>query len=183
MRPSRRDLAEMAVGLLSTLYNTAYRLTGNQPDAEDLVQETYAQALAHLHELRSPAKCKAWMFRILRNQFVSNARARRARPELTVLDGGAMEGAVLEPDRYPDRAALVRLSGRAIAQALAELSEELRTSVLLAEVEGFSYQEIAHVMECPIGTVRSRIARARMQLIGALAPAADAFGIGKERRP
>jgi RNA polymerase sigma-70 factor (ECF subfamily) len=149
---------------LSSLYNFAYRLVGNEADAEDLVQDTYVEAFRHAGQLRDLAGCRAWLFRILRNRRVSCERRRRARPELVIVEGG-VEAAdpSLASEALPplERAVVARLSRPAILRALATLPDDLRTVLLLCDLEGFTYEEIADIMQCPIGTVRSRIARAR----------------------
>src|SRR3989442_1955179 len=177
------EFAAIPLGFLSALYNAAYRLTGSEVDAEDLVQDTYVEAFRHADQLRSLAECKPWLFRILRNRFLSAERRRRARPELVLVEGGVE--AVENPEalaRLPqlERASIGRLARPAILQALGRLPEELRTAVLLCDLEGFTYQEIAEIMECPVGTVRSRIARARAHLVRQLAAQAAALGIGRE---
>jgi RNA polymerase sigma-70 factor (ECF subfamily) len=178
----RNEFAAVALGFLPALYNAACRMTGNEHDAEDLAQETYAEAFRHADQLRNLARCRAWLFRILRNRLVSRERARRARPELVVLEGGtdAAETSAPEVMLSLERDVLVRLARPAIARALARLPEELRTAVLLCDLEGFTYEEIAEIMQCPIGTVRSRIARARARLMQQLAAQAVALGITKE---
>lgn len=176
----RGEFAAVALGFLSGLYNAAYRLTRNEHDAEDLAQETYAEAFRHAEQLHDLSRCKPWLFKILRNRFLSRARERRARPELVVLEGG-LDAAetVTAADVLPrlEQALLARLARPAITQALATLPEDLRTAVLLCDLEGFTYDEIAEIMACPVGTVRSRIARARARLMRELAPHAAALGI------
>ena len=179
------QLAAVALGFLSALYNAAHRMTGNEHDAEDLVQDTYVQALGHADQLRDLAQCKAWLFRILRNRFLSLDRSRRARPELVLVEGGLeVAEAATAHERLPQlEAAMVgRLARPVITQALAKLAEELRTAVLCCDLEGFTYEEIAEIMQCPVGTVRSRIARARTRLMQQLASQAAALGITKEPR-
>ena len=186
MKPTRLDdFTAVALGSLPALYNAAHRMTGNEHDAEDLVQDTYVEAFRHADELRSLARARAWLFRILRNRYVSAARSRRARPELAVVEGG-LEAAedVAAAERIPqlERGMIGRLARPAILQALGRLPEEMRTAVLLCDLEGFTYEEIAEIMQCPLGTVRSRLARARAQLARQLAAHATALGIGKGSR-
>jgi RNA polymerase sigma-70 factor (ECF subfamily) len=170
----------IAVGLVSSLYNAAFRLTRDERDAEDLVQDTYAYAFEHANELRSAAAAKTWLLRILYHRFISLRRTSRARPELKVLEGGLEESSVaVEAALRLERATIGRLSRPAITKALERLPEQLRTAVVMCDVEGFSYQEIAEIMACPVGTVRSRIARAREHLMRALAAEAAALGIGR----
>ena len=144
------------------LYNLGRRLTGNDADAEELVQETYVRALAGAHTFGG-GNLKAWLFKILRNTFVDLRRRNRAAPAPgDVEDVGAADDApLLRDDLELDR--LRRLVGEEIEAALASLSDEARTIVLL-DVEGFSESEVADVLGCPIGTVKSRLSRARLSL-------------------
>ena len=176
------EFTAIALGLLSSLYNAAFRLTRDEHDAEDLVQDTYAYAFEHANELRSLAASKTWLLRILYHRFISLRRTARSRPELKVLEGGLEESpAAVEVALRLERATIGRLSRPEITKTIERLPEELRTAVIMCDVEGFSYQEIAEIMDCPIGTVRSRIARAREQLMRALAAEAATLGIGSSR--
>src|SRR5712692_6241425 len=114
----------VALGALSSLYHFAYRLVGNEADAEDLVQETYVEAFRHAGQLRNLARCRGWLFRILRNRRVSRERMRRARPELIILEGGVEAAdASVASETLPqlERAVVARLARPAIVQALATL--------------------------------------------------------------
>lgn len=185
MTPERRhEFIAVALDFLPSLFNAAVRMAGSEHDAEDLVQETYVAAFGHAEQLRDLAHCKAWLFRILRNRFVSRERERRARPELVVVDGGIDAADALQPDAVPvvERAMIARLARPAITQALARLPEDLRTALLLCDLDGFTYDEIAEIMACPVGTVRSRIARARARMVKQLGTQAIALGITKEPR-
>jgi RNA polymerase sigma-70 factor (ECF subfamily) len=181
MSASKSEFARVALGFLPTVYNAAFRLTGNASDADDLVQSTYEEAFRHAHQLRTLAHCKTWLFRIMRNRFISSLRKRRSRPDLVAIDGGLD----VDPERATDdapaleRQVLERLSRPAIVHALSRLPEDMRTCVLLCDLEGFTYEEIAEIVRCPLGTVRSRIARARAQLARDLAEQASGLGILK----
>jgi RNA polymerase sigma-70 factor (ECF subfamily) len=150
------------------LYDLACHLTHNGPDAEDLVQETYARALRAWGQLEPGSNLRAWLFRILRNSFLD--RARSARRQAT--DGGLDEEATSaaadgDGDGWlrgdPELERLRGLVGEEIRSALATLAEPARTAVLL-DVQGFSEAEVALVLGCPTGTVKSRLARARAAL-------------------
>jgi RNA polymerase sigma-70 factor, ECF subfamily len=174
------DFTAIAVGLLSSLYNAAIRLARDAHDAQDLVQDTYAYAFAHADELRSVAAARTWLMRILYHRFISLRR--QVRPELTLLEGGLGEPSAFEAAMSLERATIARLSRPALSAAVNKLPEEMRTALWMCIVDGMSYQEIAEIMDCPVGTVRSRIARARAQLMHALAAEAAALGIGRERK-
>lgn len=181
VRPT--DFTPVALGFLSTVYNAARRMTRNEHDAEDLTQDTYDAAFRQAAQLRDLAHCKAWLFSILRRRWISGERKHRARPDLVVLDGGieAAEALASQGDLPAlERVMIARMARPAITEALERLPEELRTALVLCDIEGFTYEEIATIMACPLGTVRSRIARARERLARQLAPQAAALGIGKE---
>src|SRR3989442_2564404 len=121
------EFAAVALGFLSAIYNAAHRMTGNEHDAEDLAQETYVEAFRHAAQLRDLAHCKAWLFRILRNRFISSERKRRARPELVMVEGGveaADAKAAQESLPQLERAVMARLTRPAIVQALERLPDE-----------------------------------------------------------
>lgn len=142
------------------LYRYAYRLSGSAADAEDLTQETFGKALARLSQLREPDRAKAWLFRILRNGYLRRVRDQK-RHRVIPLDavGDLPERPAAElPDIDPARLQL----------ALNELDEAFRTPIILYYFEEFSYRDIAEQMELPIGTVMSRLARAKVYLRTAL---------------
>ena len=146
------------------LYHLGRRGTGNDADAEELVQETYARALAGARTFTG-GNLKAWLFKILRNTFVDLRRRNRTAPAPAARDlddaGAGDDAELLRDDLELDR--LRRVVGEEIEAALAALSEEARTIVLL-DVEGLSESEVADVLGCPVGTVKSRLSRARVLL-------------------
>jgi RNA polymerase sigma-70 factor (ECF subfamily) len=149
-----------------TLYNLARHLTGNAADAEDLVQETYVRALRAADRLAPDSNLKAWLFRILRNTWISAYRRRRIDPVEGGLDTVApvVDGA--QPAWRRDDAELDHLRkvvAEDIERAMAGLTEEARTVVLL-DLEGLTEREVATVVGCAVGTVKSRLARARAAL-------------------
>jgi RNA polymerase sigma-70 factor (ECF subfamily) len=153
-----------ALAHVDRLYNLGRRLTGNDADAEDLVQETYVRAVAGARTF-SGGNLKAWLFKILRNTFIDLRRRARGGPTATPADPELTRATddveLLRDDVELDR--LRRLVGEEIDAALAALSEESRTIVLL-DVEGFSETEVAGIVGCPVGTVKSRLSRARLLL-------------------
>jgi len=160
-------LGREALGYADTLYNLARYLTGNPTDAEDLVQETYARALQAAHQFTPGTNLKAWLFRILRNTFISVYRRRRHDPTTGGLDvvdptgQGPAREEWLRDDLELDR--LRKVVGEEIEQALMTLSEEARTVILL-DLEGLTEVEVAQVVGCAVGTVKSRLSRARAAL-------------------
>jgi RNA polymerase sigma-70 factor (ECF subfamily) len=168
---SDRDAADVvareALAYADSLYNLARYLAGNAADAEDLVQETYARAMRGAAGFEPGTNLKAWLFRILRNTWLSLARRRHADPVVGGLDtvtSAAPPGAA-EPwhrdDAELDR--LRKLVAEDIERALMRLPEDARTVVLL-DLEGLSDTEAAAVLGCPVGTVKSRLGRARQAL-------------------
>jgi RNA polymerase sigma-70 factor (ECF subfamily) len=164
---SGSTLGREALAYADTLFNLARYLTGNPTDAEDLVQETYARALQAAGQFTPGTNLKAWLFRILRNTFISNYRRQRNDPTVGGLDTvdpiaqGAAAEQWLRGDPELDR--LRKVVGEEIEQALMRLSEEGR-SVILLDLEGLTEVEVAQVLGCAVGTVKSRLARARSAL-------------------
>jgi RNA polymerase sigma-70 factor (ECF subfamily) len=168
---------------LDALYSMALRLTRSPVDAEDLVQDTLVRAYRFYDRFEAGTNFKAWLLRIQMNSFVN--RYRRSVRERLVFDGpmavpvgeGVMSRASMRGLTDPEGDAQRRLIAREINRAFEELSEEARAMVLLADVEELSYKEIADVVGCPIGTVMSRLHRARKQLQGSLQKHAVELGI------
>jgi len=161
------DIGQEALAYADTLHNLARYLTRNDADAEDLVQETYAQALRGAHQFTPGTNLKAWLFRILRNTFVSQYRRQRLNPIVGGLDTvdpnaqGPADEQWLCNDIELDR--LRKVVAEDLERALMTLSEDARTVILL-DLEGLSEVEVAHVLGCAVGTVKSRLARARAKL-------------------
>src|SRR3954469_23115123 len=155
--PSAGGLHQLIDAHYETLYRYAYRLSGSAADAEDLVQEACGKALAHLPQLREPERAKAWLFRILRNLYLHKVRDQK-RHRVVPLDavGDLMQRESEDPMPEIDPAQL--------QQALNELDETFRTPIILFYFEEFSYRDIAEQMDLPIGTVMSRLARAKVYL-------------------
>jgi RNA polymerase sigma-70 factor, ECF subfamily len=170
------EFAEVALSYLNQLYGAARRLTGNAADADDLVQETYLLALQHYKELRSLAHCRAWLYRILHRQAVTRYRRRHARPGLLLVSEEADGSDQVTPDTLGDNP-LEHVALQEIRDAIDALPSDLRIAVTLCDIEGFPYAEIAHITDCPVGTVRSRIARARAKLMTMLRANAEDCGI------
>ena len=176
---SYEQFAELALSYLNQLYSAAQRLTGRSADADDLVQETYRLAFQHYAELRNLAHCRAWLYRILHRQAVTRVRRQSAGPQLVLLDGGAEEEWSRCGDPI-DGEQIAQISLREIRNAIDALSSDLRVAVTLCDIEGFSYAEIADITDSPIGTVRSRIARARAKLMAKLQTHAEECGIRRK---
>jgi RNA polymerase sigma-70 factor (ECF subfamily) len=155
---------------LDALYGVACRLTKSPLDAEDLVQDTLVKAVRARGQYQAGTNLKAWLFKILTNTFIN--KHRRGGIERVVLDGpdadpladGWVSAASMRALRDPETQALRPIVEEEVRRALAELPEEFRLAVVLSDVEELSYKEIAEVMNCPVGTVMSRLHRGRRLL-------------------
>jgi RNA polymerase sigma-70 factor (ECF subfamily) len=164
-----RDLGDQLTQHVPSLLRTARRLTKSAAEAEDLVQETLMRAVQRHDELRDPSRARAWLLAIQRNLFLNSRRG--LRPRLEVLDGDAARGR-REPAGDLELELLSGSLDDELYRALDALPEDQREALWLREVEELTYDEIASVQSCPIGTVRSRLARARSAMIELVAPGA-----------
>ena len=175
-----------AMGYLDQLYGAALRMTRNPADAEDVVQETYAKAFSSFDQFTPGTNLKAWLYRILTNTYINSYRKAQRQPKISgsvdVEDWQLARAASHSSGGLPsaEREALDKLPDTVITDALESLSPDFRQAVLLADVEGFSYKEIAEIMGTPIGTVMSRLNRGRGQLRDKLGDYARQRGIGRE---
>jgi RNA polymerase sigma-70 factor (ECF subfamily) len=168
---TRRRIHDLVQQHYQSLYRYAHRLTGSHSDAEDLTQDAFCQAQLKLNQLRDAGRAKAWLFSILRNTYLH--RVRDARRQLVVpLD---CVGDV--PERLPEP--LPEIDPQQLQQVLNELPEDFRTPLILYYFEDFSYRDIADQMDLPMGTVMSRLARAKAHLRARLLPQAP---VAAERR-
>ncbi|MPZ73208.1 MAG: sigma-70 family RNA polymerase sigma factor [Nitriliruptorales bacterium] len=173
----REQFARDALPYLDQLYSAALRYTRNPTDAEDLVQEAYVKAYSAFHQFQPGTNLRAWLYRILTNTYINSYRKQQRQPVQVSADGewDSNEGEFSLYDRISQAThapaeveVLRRLADEEIKEALASLPENFRMAVYLADVEGFSYAEIAEIMGTPIGTVMSRLHRGRAALHRAL---------------
>ena len=181
----QEQFSDLAMEYMSALYTAALRMTRNPADAEDLVQETYLKAYRAFGSFESGTNLKAWLYRILTNTYINTYRAKKRRPEIADVEDvedlylyhrlSGNSSASL--GRSAEDEALDRFTDTDVKAAIESLPDSFRIAVLLADVEGFSYKEIAEITEVPIGTVLSRIHRGRKALQKALMDLGIARGL------
>lgn len=153
---------------INSLYNFAYRLTFDEDDANDLVQETYLKAYRFFDSYEQGTNAKAWLFRILKNSFINNFRKKSKEP--SKVDYNDVENYYNSEDTQVDATTDLRVEsvqemiGDEVANALNSLAVDFRTIIILCDLENFKYEEMAKILDIPIGTVRSRLHRARYLL-------------------
>ena len=160
------DFQRQALVHLDALYNFAMYLSKRPADAEDLVQETYLRAFRFSHRFQPGTHLRAWLFQILRNTFLTFYRVRER--EAPVAEDGVPEWDAPMFHDAPEDDGTAMDAHTDLERAMRRLPEEFRTVLLLAEVEGLPLEEVARVMACPVGTVKSRIFRAKERLRGLL---------------
>ena len=176
---------EQAMEHIDKLYAHAMRKTGNRADANDLVQETYLKAFAAFDQFHQGTNIKAWLHRILENTYINQYRKLQNQPYYSTLDEledwqlGNAESRTATSSRSAEAEAIDHLPASAVKDALQAIPEDYRAAVYLVDVEGFSYQEVADIMDTPTGTVMSRLHRGRKLLREQLADYAREQGIGK----
>ncbi|MEK7426921.1 MAG: sigma-70 family RNA polymerase sigma factor [Actinomycetota bacterium] len=166
----RDSFAKEAMQYAPQLYSAAMRMTRNSADAEDLVQETYLRGFRAFASFEDGTNLRAWLFRILTNTFINSYRSKQRRPQETELDDVEdlymyrRIGALNPASRSAEDQMFDLFTDDEVKQALEDLPESFRLPVLLADVEGFAYKEIAEMLDIPIGTVMSRLHRGRKSM-------------------
>lgn len=174
-----------ALPYLDQLYGAALRMTRNPADAEDVVQETFAKAFSSFHQFTPGTNLKAWLYRILTNTYINSYRKQQRQPQISSNDTiedwqlARAESHTSDGLRSAEMEALDRMPNSIVTEAMQQLSPDFRLAVYLADVEGFSYKEIAEIMGTPIGTVMSRLNRGRTQLRSLLVDHARERGLAK----
>jgi RNA polymerase sigma-70 factor (ECF subfamily) len=180
---ARHEFERAALPYLADLYVVALRYTRHPDDAQDLVQETYMRAYAAWDRFVPGSNCRAWLLKILTNGFINTYRRGRSRRAFTQRGDDEQVAVFYGEDnrddaRDPEGAMLTDSLGDEVTAALGELPDEYRVVVVLADIEGLKYKDIAAALDCPIGTVMSRLFRARRLLEQRLSPyAAQDYGI------
>ena len=185
---NREDFPAQAMQYAPQLYSAAMRLTRNNADAEDLVQETYLKAWRSFAGFEAGTNLRAWLYRILTNTFINKYRAKQRRPAETGMDNiedlylyrrlPSLESSM--STRSAEDTLLEMFTDDEVKTALEELPENFRIPVLLADVEGFAYKEIAEMLNIPVGTVMSRLHRGRKAMQKMLFEYAQERGLGNQ---
>lgn len=186
VKQKRNEFERQALVHVDALYGAAYRLTRNPRDAEDLVQDSLLRAYKFWDSFQQDSNCKAWLLRIVTNTFINEYQRRKRSRE--VLDAASAEQdatdgilvhASARDKQAPDQALLAASVSDDVQRALDQLPDDFRTAVILCDMQGLSYKEIAEIMETPVGTVMSRLFRGRKLLAAALREFAVAEGYVK----
>ncbi len=174
----------------SALYGSAYRLTRNAGDAEDLVQETMLRAYRFWHSYTEGSNCKAWLFKILSNTFINTYQRKKRSGEIlnaAVAEQESTDGVLIhakaQSQLTPEELLVQQSLSEDVERALEAIPKDFRIAVVLCDVEGFSYKEISEILECPVGTVMSRLYRGRRLLQNELRDFAKSQGLIKEDTP
>lgn len=183
---TREEFERLTLEFLDPLYSAALRLTKNERDAEDLIQDTFLRAYRFFDKFERGTNLKAWLFKILTNTFIN--RYRRKVKERAVVDGQEREAVheffnsreASEAANNPEQYFFDRLLSDDVLKAIDALPQDFRMVVVLADLQEFSYKEIAEVLQCPVGTVMSRLYRGRRLLQKSLRSYARDLGILKE---
>lgn len=178
-----------ALVYLDPMYGAAMKFTRDAQEAQDLLQETFTKAFAAYGRFAQGTNMKAWLYRIMTNTYINGYRKRQREPFMGAVDeledwqlGGA-ESTTSMASKSAEAEALERTPSQTVTQALNELDDDRRMVIYLADVESFSYQEIADMLDVPIGTVMSRLHRGRKQLREKLGGYAREQGIGTTQTP
>ena len=176
----RAVFEEDAVPHMDSLYNFALRLAGEKEEASDLLQETYLKAYRFFHKFERGTNCKAWLFRIMKNSYINRYRKVQKQPESVDFDTVSEFHYSIRPEGEAgndlQHEVFSQLLGDQVVTAVEKLPSDFRTVVILCDLEDFTYEEIADFVDCPVGTVRSRLHRGRRMLRESLADYAEEEG-------
>jgi RNA polymerase sigma-70 factor (ECF subfamily) len=183
------EFEEVALSHTDELYCAALRYTKNERDAEDLVQETMLKAYSFFDRFKKDTNCRAWLFKILTNTFINQYRRRTKERQIlgeehvqTVRENFCARDSTAFY-RNPEQGLSSRLMSDEVKDALSALPSEFRSVVILADLLGFAYKDVAHVLDCPVGTVMSRLFRGRKQMRRHLVDVAYREGVIRDRTP
>lgn len=184
VKERRRRFEEAMLPHLDALYRSAYAMTRSASDADDLVQDTFLRAFQFFDQFQGGTNARAWLFRILTNLFINSYRKRTREPDRVSYDEmedfylynrlGSGDVRQNSGTESPEQAIIQKIQIEAIRDAIGNLPDEYRDTVMLADLNDFSYQEISEILNVPIGTVRSRLSRGRRLVQKALWAYGDA---------
>jgi RNA polymerase sigma-70 factor (ECF subfamily) len=169
-KQQRKEFEQLALVHLDAIYRAALRFCRDPAEAEDLTQDVFFRAYRAFHQFERGTNCRAWLFKILKNAFINRERSMsHTRASISLDDPktgaeGWVEEAGALASEGPEERLLNKITGAKIKQAVDELPENFRRIFILSEVEGFTYKEISRIEDCPLGTVMSRLYRARRML-------------------
>ena len=183
-KKKHREFEAEALPHMDVLYNFALRTTGNQDDAHDLLQETYLKAYRFWDKYEKGTNIRAWLFRIMKNSYINRYRKETKEPDKVDYEDienfyNTIRAESTDPNDL-QKQLYGNLLGDEVTKALQELPDDFRTVVILCDIEGLTYEEIAEFVECPIGTVRSRLHRGRKLLQAELFEYAKQQGMIKD---
>lgn len=166
------EFEKEAIPHMDALYNFALKMTGDEDDADDLVQETYLKAFRFFDKFEKGTNCKAWLFRIMKNSYINDYRKQVKEPNKVDYEDVQNFYENIKSDevesKHYEQDVFSNLLDDEISKAITELPEDFRTVIILSDIEGFTYDEIADFVDIPVGTVRSRLHRARKMLYSQL---------------
>jgi RNA polymerase sigma-70 factor (ECF subfamily) len=165
LKERKKSFDEEAIPHMKLLYNYALRMTGDQLDADDLLQDTYMRAFRFFHKFERGTNCKAWLFRIMKNCYINKYRKHKKEPIKVDYEDvqnfyDSIRAEVVDPNDLEHKV-FSNLLDDDLMNALNSLQDDYKTVVILCDLEGLSYEEISEFLDCPIGTVRSRLHRGR----------------------
>lgn len=164
----RKEFEDCALQYMDDIYRAALKMTRDEIEAEDLVQDTYLRAYTYFYRFEKGTCMKAWLLKILKNTFINKSRKQAKRPEHIELSQLNLSEEEPVSENDPEEDILYISFGDRLMRAIYNLPEEFRTVILLSALEGFSYREIAETIDCPVGTVMSRLHRGRKLLRNSL---------------
>lgn len=163
----RKEFETVALPYMDILYRGALKMTRNEAEAQDLVQDTYLKAYQFFDKFKKGTDPKAWLFKILKNTFINKYRRERKTPEMVTIADAELSGELAATTTQEDEI-FDKLLDDDLTSAMNALPEKFRLTIILSDLEGFKYQEIAETLDCPLGTVMSRLHRGRRTLRGKL---------------
>ncbi len=159
----KKEFEKLALQYMDSLFNTALRMTGNETEAEDLVQDAYLRAFRFFDKFEKGTNFKAWLFKIIKNIYINKYRKESKTPQMMDVSDAETLGSLSETET-PEQQIFDKLLDDDITKALDSLPDDFRLTLIMSDLEGFSYKEIAEILDCPIGTVMSRLHRGRRLL-------------------